>query len=55
MTSRKIRAEDMKATQAREFVDRVKRSMDIRIREFNLNILRQELRYILRFGPRRLE
>jgi hypothetical protein len=55
MASRKITGVEMTAGQALEFVDQVKRSSDERIRQFNLNILRQELRYILRFGPRRPE
>lgn len=55
MASRKISAAEMTGAQALEFVKQVKRSSDSRIREFNLNVLRQELRYILRFGPRRPE
>jgi hypothetical protein len=55
LASKKISAMEMTGAQALEFVDKVKRSSDSRIREFNLNILRQELRYILRFGPRRPE
>ena len=50
-----IKPETMTEDQAKAFVDSIKRSTDPRIRDFNLNIYRRELRYLIRFGPRRLE
>jgi hypothetical protein len=50
-----IGPEFMTPEQARTFVDSVRRSNDPRIRNFNLDIYRRELRYLLRLGPRRLD
>jgi len=50
-----LTSEATRPEHAREFIDVVRRSRDPRIREFNLNILRRELNYIMRFGPRRPE
>jgi hypothetical protein len=55
MQANGIRPESMTPEQARIFVDSVKRSTNPAIRDFNLNIYRRELRYLLRFGPRRLD
>ena len=50
-----ISAGMMNADHARAFVDTVRHSNEPRIREYNLRIYRQELRHLLRFGPRRAE
>lgn len=51
----KISSETMTPDQARQFLDQVKRSNDPRIRDLNLRIFRNELRYLLRRIPRRGE
>jgi hypothetical protein len=50
-----IRPDGMTSDQAKTFVDSIRRSSEPAIRDFNLNIYRRELRYLLRFGPRRLD
>jgi hypothetical protein len=49
-----IRPDGMTSDQAKTFVDSIRRSSEPATRDFNLNIYRRELRYLLRFGPRRL-
>jgi hypothetical protein len=55
MSSNGIVPEKMTAVQAKDFVENIRQSTDPRIRDFNLNLYRRELNYILRFGPRRPE
>jgi hypothetical protein len=49
------RSEDMTPERAQEFLDRVKRSTDPQIRDFNKRILWREIIYWIRRGPGRRE
>lgn len=55
MDANGIRPETMTSEQAKTFVDSIRRSTEPAIRDFDLNIYRRELRFLLRFGPRRLD
>jgi hypothetical protein len=48
-----IPSEEMTPEQAQKFLDRVKRSADPRIRDYNLRIYRREILYWIRRMPRR--
>lgn len=48
LAERGIRAQDMTAAQAREFTASIRSSTDPRIRDFNLQIYRRKLYYLLR-------
>jgi hypothetical protein len=55
MEAKNISPERMTPDHAREFIGEIKRSPDPRIRDFNTNILKREFRFLLRFGPRRID
>jgi hypothetical protein len=55
LRSNNIRAEEMTPEQARSFAKKIQESRDPRIRNYNLNILRREILYYFRHGPRRLD
>ena len=48
LSERGIRAQDMSASQAREFAASIRSSTDPRIRDFNLRIFRREFLYLIR-------